>query len=317
MSISQKSSCCDFRLIADLKFSSLRCNASSGGGYRRNPEFSRQNKRGFSRNRNRFNEEKDGYEEFEESESLSSRNGSILSVSGNQKFQATSGPGSREKEIVELFRKVQAQLRERAAVKEERKVEDSQDRSKESNTVDSLLKLLRKHSVQQGKKNNVATNKRDFILDQHEQTSHSIEETGGAIISDDSNTTTVEQEIEESPQPQLSRPRSSFRKRSPVPVVKLQPVYPDTSLLQDSGGKQIDLEAEDDDPLFPEANTFDEMSEDDEASDIYEEEQNLVESNDLSAMKLTELRALAKSRRIKGFSKLKKNDLIMLLSQAV
>lgn len=99
--------------------SSIVCKSS--GGHRRNPDFSRQNRQGFSRNRNRQNEEGNGFENLDESDLLTSKNGPLLSLSGTPKFQATAAPGPREKEIVELFRKVQAQLRERAAVKEEKK----------------------------------------------------------------------------------------------------------------------------------------------------------------------------------------------------
>ncbi|CDP15721.1 unnamed protein product [Coffea canephora] len=127
------------------------CRASSGDHWR-DPDFSRQNKHGFSRNRNRQNEDREGFDSLEESEMFSSKNGPLLTTSGIPRFQATATPGPREKEIVELFRKVQAQLCERAAVKEERKIEESQRIGKEGETVGSLLKLLRKHSVQQGKR---------------------------------------------------------------------------------------------------------------------------------------------------------------------
>ncbi|KAE8673111.1 mitochondrial inner membrane protease subunit 1-like isoform X1 [Hibiscus syriacus] len=108
--------------------------------------------------------EREIIENLDESEMISSKYGPIFSLSGSPKFQATAAPGPREEEIVEHFRKVQTELRERAAVKEEKKSEASQGKSKESETVDSLLKLLRKHSVEQGKKNN----SRDLNLDNPE-----------------------------------------------------------------------------------------------------------------------------------------------------
>ncbi|KAK6164439.1 hypothetical protein DH2020_001303 [Rehmannia glutinosa] len=338
LGISPISSHGDHKLFSNVKFLYSRCTSryilsvcnASSSNYRRNPDSSWQNKRKFSHNRNRHNEERDGYEDLEESDSFSSRNGPLLSVYGNQKSQATATPGPKEKEIVELFRKVQAQLRERAATKEGKKVEDSQGKSKESETVDSLLKLLRKHSVQQGQKTNISANNRDFILDQQEQIS----------ISD--STDHVKHEIQESPRPLLSRPKSSFRKRSPVPEIKFQPIYSDGSVRSishddlDSERKQAGLVPEavdihegrsdsesDVDTLFSEGNELDEISED-ENSEFYEnehdgvaEEQNLVEASDLSGMKLTELRAVAKSRGMKGYSKLKKNELIELLNGPV
>ncbi|PIN05069.1 hypothetical protein CDL12_22399 [Handroanthus impetiginosus] len=328
----------DYTLVSDVKFLSLRsgtrhtssvCNAISGN-YRRKQEFSRQDRHGFSRNRNRHNDDLDGYEELEESEAFSSKNGPLLSASGNQKVKATSGPGPREKEIVELFRKVQVQLRERAAMKEEKKVEDSQVKSKESETVDSLLKLLRKHSVQQGKKKAYTASNRDFTPDQTEPVEPYIEEST-RNISD--SICTVKREMQESRRPHLSRPKSNFRKRSPVPEIKFQPDYSEDSVNSTSRdiekGIGFEPEADDNDelkiesdiePRFSEGNVFDEMPED-ETSEIYESEHdngadvdNSDEVSNLSGMKLTELRTLAKARGMKGFSKLKKNELVELLS---
>lgn len=297
------------------------CNASSSN-YRRNPDFSKQNRHGYSRHKsNRHNETREEYEDLEDSETLSSKNGPLLSIHGNQKYQATATTGPREKEIVELFRKVQAQLRERAAVKEGKKVEESQAKTKESETVDSLLKLLRKHSVQQGKKSTPTANSRDFILDQEEQVAPLTEErnTNASINSD-----SVKQETQESPKPELTRPKSNFRKRSPVPEVKFRPVFTGSSLSEENETKWISIEPEayediqdveydsesDVDPL-------DEIS-DDKVPEVDEggvaEDEDVVEASNLVGMKLTELRALAKSRGMKGFSKLKKNELIEMLS---
>ncbi|RVW53539.1 Rho-N domain-containing protein 1, chloroplastic [Vitis vinifera] len=174
VALSPCTSRCDYKTLSQVKIvplkcisrgASFMCNASSSGN-RRNPDFSRQSRHGFSRGRNRHNEENNNSENLEESEFLSSKNGPLLSLSGSPKFQATATPGPREKEIVELFRKVQAQLRERAAMKEERKSEASQRQAKESENVDSLLKLLRKHSVEQGKRR---SSSRDFNLSQPDQ----------------------------------------------------------------------------------------------------------------------------------------------------
>ncbi|KAH6813652.1 hypothetical protein C2S51_022670 [Perilla frutescens var. frutescens] len=333
-------SCREHKLFSDVKFLSLRCvsrytssvcNASSSS-YRRNPDFSNQNRQGYSRHRNRHNDIREECEDLEESETLSSKNGPLLSVSGNQKYQATVTTGPREKEIVELFRKVQAQLREKAAMKEGKKIEESPAKSKESETVDSLLKLLRKHSVQQGKKSNTnANNKEEFILDQDEQSGPLTEERSTSIS--DSNSSTKHEAMQEIPRPQVSRPKSSFRKRSPVPEIKFQPIYIDDSgssvseEKMEGGRKWISTEAEaddiqdveydsesDEDPFISEVNAFDKISED-KVSEIDEtEHEGVAKVEDLIGMKLTELRALAKSRRMKGFSKLKKNELIELLS---
>lgn len=307
----------------------LMCSASSGS-HRRNSDFSRQHKHGFSRNRIRQSEERENFENFEDSEMFSSKNGPLLTNSGASKFQATATPGPKEKEIVELFKKVQAQLRERAAVKEERKIEGSQKKGKESETVDSLLKLLRKHSVQQGKGSFDADSSRDFILDQPDR---------GRLFSEERNTGifdssgSVKHEKRENEAPVTSRPRSNFQRRSPVSRVKVEPVYADygeqpvdnVSLTVFNGRREnLTLEPElevesDNEASFSDGDVFDDVM-DDEISDVYEDDntnmshQNAGETSNLSEMKMTELKALAKSRGFKGFSRLKKHELIELLS---
>lgn len=319
----------EHKLVSDIKFLSLRCvsrytssvcNASSSS-YRRNPDFSKQNRHGYSRYRNnRHNETREEYEDLEDSETLSSKNGPLLSVSGNQKYQATATTGPREKEIVELFRKVQAQLREKAAIKEGKKIEETQAKSKESETVDSLLKLLRKHSVQQGKKSNNTANNKDFILDQDEQIAPLTEERSTSIISD--STGSVKHETQEISRPELTRPKSNFRKRSPVPEIKFQPIF-----TEETGSSMISMEPEAyeeiQDDEYDSESDLDPLDEilDDKVPEIDEtgnadvaKEEATVKASSLLGMKLTELRALAKSRGMKGFSKLKKNELIEVLS---
>ncbi|KAJ6953690.1 hypothetical protein NC652_005426 [Populus alba x Populus x berolinensis] len=191
------------KMKCSSRASSIVCKSS--GGHRRNPDFSRQNRQGFSRNRNRQNEEGNGFENLDESDLLTSKNGPLLSLSGTPKFQATAAPGPREKEIVELFRKVQAQLRERAAVKEEKKVEASQGKGRENETVDSLLKLLRKHSVEQDQPENGTYKKANStsFFDSSKKERNDVLE----------------------PITSFTRPPSNFRRKSPVPQVKFQPIY--------------------------------------------------------------------------------------------
>ncbi|KAI7982368.1 hypothetical protein LOK49_LG15G00652 [Camellia lanceoleosa] len=333
-SLSPSSSRGDYKTLSQIKIILPRftsrgmyplCKAGSSG-YRRNPDFSRQNRHGFSRNRNRQNEERDGSETLEESELFPSKNGPLLSVSGGPKFQATATPGPREKEIVELFRKVQAQLRERAAVKEEKKTELSQRQGKESKTVDSLLKLLRKHTTQQGKQISSDGSSREFVLDQHDQNG-AFEEEKSTISLDLNNT--VKDEPRDRESPPLSRPVSNFQRRSPVPQVKFQQNHSEsvadtlldgkrhgTHLEPEIHELQLEIEPE---PIFSNGDVFDGLSED-EPSDIDEnyseddaEKQKPIVDKDLNSMKLPELRALAKSRGVKGFSKLKKRQLLELL----
>ncbi|KAF5482409.1 hypothetical protein F2P56_002983 [Juglans regia] len=97
--------------IGSQKDASKGAGKASSSGHRRNPDFSRQNRHGFSRNRHRQNGERERFDNLNESDALSSKNGPLLSLYNTPKFHATAAPGPREKEIVELFRKVQAQLR--------------------------------------------------------------------------------------------------------------------------------------------------------------------------------------------------------------
>ncbi|KAL5711848.1 hypothetical protein ACHQM5_014080 [Ranunculus cassubicifolius] len=313
----------------------LICSANSSN-HRRNPDFSRQSRpnSNFSRNKNRPNTERP--ENFEDSDYLTSKNGPLLSLSNSPRYQATPTPGPREKEIVELFRKVQAQLRSRAAIKEEKKLDTSQGQGKETETVDSLLKLLRKHSVDQGKRRTRAPNG-DFGFDQSEPNNSYGEEHNTNFF--ESNT---KEETNTNP---FRRPTSNFRKRSPVPRIKYQPVYsveeekkpisePEAEIALES-----DSETEHDPDLEPYVAASDVHEDDDEEFDVMSESdsdtEEVLESDsevefsdlgevvekppvkqetDLSALKLPELRVLAKARGVKGFYKLKKAELLALLS---
>ncbi|KAJ1417468.1 Rho termination factor, N-terminal [Sesbania bispinosa] len=312
---------------------------------RRSPDFSRQNKHGLSKSRNRNNDGRDSFENFEE-DMFSSKNGPLVSLSSSPKFQATSSPGPREKEIVELFRKVQARLRERAAIKEEKKVEASRGHGKEKSTVDSLLKLLKKHSVEQVKRSSGGDGStsgggrgKDLSLDQLQESSQYDGAQSTKISDLDSAPKDESQEVNIS----VTRPRSSFQRRSPVPRVRYQPishnnddvnVVPVDSEDNENNQDQLDLKLDDepepdsesdidskDELFFPDMGIA-ELSEDDshDSEQTYNdesvEEQLEGQHEDLSALKLSELRALAKSRGLKGFSKMKKSELMELLTES-
>ncbi|KAI6684162.1 hypothetical protein NL676_030075 [Syzygium grande] len=304
-----------------IKLTSLKCSSSrasflckaSGSGQKRNPDFSRHNRHGFSRGRNRQAEERESFDNLDDSEMLSSKNG-----------------------------RSRLSFRERAALKEEKKNEATKGQGKESETVDSLLKLLRKHSVEQSKRKGFSGGSRDLTLEQPEQNASSNEEKGSSFF--DSNSILGDESRDSNAS--LSRPASKFRRQSPIPRVKYRSINfgddsdDSTSVANLSGSKNKDHVEKHPEPLYEpavdpepeleleaEAETvisdvgvYDE-SLDAESSDADEADDNenmdlqgLVNETDLNALKLPELRALAKSRGVKGFSKMKKSVLIELLS---
>ncbi|KAJ6399451.1 hypothetical protein OIU77_020076 [Salix suchowensis] len=126
------------------------------------------------------------------------------------------------------------------------------------------------------------------------------------------------------PNNSFSRPPSNFRRKSPVPQVKFQPIYSDTTEeleldpeIEPEEEPELDSEQEPESSL-PAGDVFDELSER-ESSDIENvdeggEKHQLTEHEDLSSLKLPELRVLARSRGMKGFSRMKKGELVGLLS---
>ncbi|ESQ51696.1 hypothetical protein EUTSA_v10016746mg [Eutrema salsugineum] len=338
---------------------SFVCRASSSGHRRNNPDFSRNNKHGFRGGRNRRNEDRDGLDGgggLEDSEMLSSKNGPMFSLSNSPKFQATSSPGPREKEIVDLFRKVQAQLRARAAAKkEEKKTEEASkgQGGKESETVDSLLKLLRKHSGEQSKKkvSNFTSEKQ-------------LQEDDDAAERQDHSSNHFDSRNKDRNATPFTRPASSFRRNSPVPRHKSPSSYSGEAMFDEASSYSVtwtqkkdqvesrdepeyepEYEPEESEPrltLFgpeeseepeesePRLTLFesepklkpesffleeDELSDDDDDDDEpINAEEETAKDEDLSALKLIELRAIAKSRGLKGISKMKKADLVNLLA---
>lgn len=301
-------------------------------GQRGNPDFSRQHKQGFPRNPNGQNGENNNFENLEKPEPVSSKNGSLPSTPDTTKYHnitVTATPGPREKEIVELFRKVQAQLRERAAIKEEKKIESLQGKGKENETVDSLLKLLKKHSVEQGKISHSNSSRGDLINSQPAPN-------GRLNVEKVSNSFKLATPAMDNPKlhssPPFGRPVSKFQKKSPVPQVRLQPVYTRHDAHESLSGikkesmiethpDDIDLELNQEpelENLLSNMTIIHETASSDEENDESEiEEKNepyRAEESDLSSLKLTELRALAKVQGLKGYSKLKKIELVKLLS---
>uniref|UniRef100_A0A0E0CW93 Rho termination factor-like N-terminal domain-containing protein n=2 Tax=Oryza meridionalis TaxID=40149 RepID=A0A0E0CW93_9ORYZ len=329
---------------------SLVCSANPNNHRSRSSDITRHQKGGSARRKSKPYQEKDDSENTDEFDTdiMSSKNGPPISLTSNSRPQATSVPGEREKEIVELFKRVQAQLRARGKGKEEKKPEQAKAQG-ERGSVDSLLNLLRKHSVDQRRKSG---DEKEQSVDQTKRSNESGNKQNSSIF-----ITNDTQEEQKKPHPAaFKRPASNFRRRSPVPNVKFHPVTnvdaervinnindavqeakptlenkaatdePDSvstfepnSVIEPENLSLDDLDHISDDE--PDASDTDEPSgEYDEPSlqipsvpIIDESHDTTLKSSlggpDLSTLKVTELRELAKSRGIKGYSKMKKNDL--------
>lgn len=341
---------------------SLVCSASPNHHRPRNSDISRQQKGGSSRGKGKSYQDKDDSENIDEFDSdiMFSKNGPPISLASNSRPQATSAPGEREKEIVELFKRVQAQLRARGKSREDKKPEPAKMQG-ERGSVDSLLKLLRKHSVDQRRK---SSDDKEQNFDVMRRSNDSGNRQGSTIFGTKSD---VQEEQKKPPPAPFKRPASNFRRRSPVPGVKFQPVinadvdtYADRKSISSNVADAVqkaktaldERTATDDEPdsmppyepdsvMEPEnisLEDLDDILDDDEESDADEpddeypepsmeitdvtdtdelHENDSTESSDLSSLKVAELRELAKSRGIKGYSKMKKNELIEVLSSSM
>jgi hypothetical protein len=342
---------------------SLVCNASPNHHRPRNSDISRQQKGGSSRGKGKSYQDKDDSENIDEFDSdiMFSKNGPPISLASNSRPQATSAPGEREKEIVELFKRVQAQLRARGKSREDKKPEHAKVQG-ERGSVDSLLQLLRKHSVDQRRKNGDDKEQNSDVL---RRGNDSGNRQGSTVFGTKSE---IQEEKKKPPPAPFIRPASNFRRRSPVPGVKFQPVI-NADLDTDDDRKSIGSNAVDavqkaktaldertatDEPdsMSPyeadsviepgniSLNDLDDILDDDEEFDADEPDDEYPEpslgisdvtdtdeshendstptgSADLSSLKVAELRELAKSRGIKGYSKKKKNELVEVLSSSM
>ncbi|AQK55653.1 Rho-N domain-containing protein 1 chloroplastic [Zea mays] len=334
---------------------SLVCSASPNHHRPRISDISQLQKEGSSRGKGRSYQDKDDSENIDEYDSdiMFSRNGPPISLASTSRPQDTSAPGEREMEIVELFKRVQALLR--ARVKGREKKPEPAKVHGERGSVDSLIKLLRKHSVDQRRKSSDEKEQNFGVM---RRSNDSGNRRGSTIFGTKSD---IQEEQKKQPPAPFKRPASNFRRRSPVPGVKFQPVI-NVDVDTDADRKSmrnnvadavqmaktaLDERTATDEPDYmspyePDSvieaenislDDLDDISDDDEESDAGEPDNEypelsleiadvtdideLHESSDLSSLKVAELRELAKSRGIKGYSKTKKNELIEVLSSSM
>ncbi|KAI4966716.1 hypothetical protein ZWY2020_037032 [Hordeum vulgare] len=342
---------------------SLVCGASPNNHRPRNPDISRQQKRGSSsRGKSKPFQERDDSENNDEfdSDTVSSKNGPPISLTSNSRPHATSAPGEREKEIVELFKRVQAQLRARGKGRRTRSLNLQNLRARGEVSIPFLICS----GDTRWTKNERAAMRKNRILIRH----------GEAVILETSKVQgylarSGAQEGQKPPPATFQRPPSSFRRRSPVPGVKFQlvtnpdagakpvvngmteagleakapleeeiapdgpdsvsPYEPDSVIapedaslddfvVPDDESDLLDTSEPDDylEPLDDVDDDVDDVADSSASHDDSQEGSPSVEVSDLSSLKVTELRELAKSRGLRGYSKMKKSDLVALLSDA-
>lgn len=344
-----------YKTLTHLKTAPVKCTTSRMSIV---CNFSRENKHGFPRNRNNRKDDENGFESLDESDDiLSSKNGTISSASNPPRYQPTSTSKPKQNEILELFKKIQIQVRERDAAKGDRKkkTELNQPHGKDDEPVENILKILRENRSKTGKTGRSSSgSNRGIILEEAESNralekekstldsilDHSIlnqsEQNGTFERKESSTSSNSRNNLKDKAQghgresPTFRRPVSKFQRRSPVPQVKDQLVPSDSVTDTWVNGKSemlhpdpetndsgIEMEP---DPGFSEGIVFDGMLEEEDSEilegygDVELEEDKPMIDEDLSGMKLPELRALAKSRGVKGISKLKKLELVELLS---
>ncbi|CDY72404.1 BnaCnng77460D, partial [Brassica napus] len=149
------------------------------------------------------------------------------------------------KEIVDLFRKVQAQLRARAAAKKEDKKTEEASKGqggKETETVDSLLKLLRKHSGEQSKKNvSNFDSEKQLQGDDDDDAERQVHSSNNFDLRNRDHNAT-----------RFTRPASSFRRNSPVPRHKPQSSYSSEAIFDETSSYSVTWTQKKDQVVEPE-----------------------------------------------------------------
>ncbi|KAL7129844.1 hypothetical protein ABFS83_13G094800 [Erythranthe nasuta] len=217
---------------------------------------------------------------------------SIKAVDGNREFSKAEGldgnnPQSpslspNKQEILALFKRIQSSISKGENVNPKKRVSKSAEDSNKPSSAESILEVLHQ-SRTQGKGKTVGRRGDKFGAQQKD--SFKKEE-----ISELLSNVGLEK----------SRPPSSFTKRSPVPVLSgsIDGVQPKNETLTETPSVII---PSDEIELKNERLVTTEVDKDEEQSEKFED------------MKLAQLKEVAKSKGIKGYSKLKKSELVELL----
>ncbi|KAJ1281545.1 hypothetical protein BS78_04G313600 [Paspalum vaginatum] len=250
-------------------------------------------------------QDKDDCENIDEFDSdvMFSKNGPPISLASNSRPQATSAPGEREKEIVELFKTVQAQQNCELGGKAEPEPAKAQG---ERGSVVSLLKLLRKHSVDQRRKSS----------DDKEQ-NLKFQPVISADRDADANRKSIANNIADAVQ--SAKTALDERTATDEPADTVSPYEPD-SVIEPENISLDDLAGvlDDDESVMATNQTRSIWNHlwKLQMLKTHGNSATATESSDLSSLKVAGLRELAKSRGIKVYSKMKKSDPIEVLSSS-
>ncbi|KAL7089173.1 hypothetical protein ACP275_13G172200 [Erythranthe tilingii] len=197
-------------------------------------------------------------------------------------YPPSSSLSPNKQEILALFKRIQSSISKGDNVNSKKRVSKSAEDSSKPSSAESILEVLHQ-SRTQGKGKTVGRRGDKFAAQQKD--SFKKEE-----ISELLSNVGLEK----------SRPPSSFTKRSPVPVLSgsIDEVQPKNETLPETPSVIV---PSDEIELKNERLVTTEVDKDEEQSEKFED------------MKLAQLKEVAKSKGIKGYSKLKKSELVELL----
>ncbi|KAJ1692437.1 hypothetical protein LUZ63_009135 [Rhynchospora breviuscula] len=284
---------------------SLCCKAGGSNDEWRNPSFPRNNYQGPPPPKGKFKNHQDHEDLLEGSQILSSQNGR----SATSDDPTPTKSGSRE-EILELFKRHLPHLQgtKTRPVNSNRTYglnATMQKQSKEDREAFRLLlKLLKASGANQKKPGNTDGTKGTISnLDKTLEYADAALEDSGSENIDENN------DLEENVSDVLDAApvsKTGFSHQSPVPAGKYEPIMRSDT----HGGETQTLKVEEksgSDSLFYESESKSEA----EQSEGQQSEEKIM---NLNTLKVSELREIAKSRGLKGYTKMKKAELVEQLS---